>query len=981
MSSIGYQATQMILGAADKLAVLKQLSQDLPRYAHLLSEVELNTTLTDRIELFRQIAPHDMFLVNGLRLTPAELDPFKLLSHLRKENSIISALEGIGFTQQQALDLIRSEKLAQSEQPEEDVPTFDMRDSTKSVIAWLNDLEKDSRYGMWPKDLRNLARIFTPGQIQRIRQNIVQVVFALDLSSSASWQMILEEVMTNIEHGLPMQFGVVPLIDYTDPSSDSDANKMAKVYNYLRQVFGKKKVMSFWKGAMIAFAKNSGKMSFTENTRGLYAAFVKSTKTKTGDTALSWDQVISLSDEKLAEQWNASVKYCARLDLSTVSSPEGLVFVNGGAISLADNYQNSLFQAVQMQMWELAQALRRTDLDPEGNVQEYVYSRPGVMSTRSALIYPSDESPLRFLPLGEPAVQDWVDNGIPYLSYKSESDLELQTVTVWVVGDFAFAHARELAAKALLAAADDRRVRVGLIHSPQPIGAAASEHRADGEEDEEQPEGFSADMPAAVHQLISVSDVPADVAASFAERLLRSSELDQEILADEQFAAHKDVFAEIVDLSDDTADSSETAFALNQAALHTLGVPATTSSSSYLVVNGRILPPIPDDVPISADTVRALVNYELSERIDNVYKAVEKVTASPDTLNLPSLIMKATAILSHGQSLVKVNGIFQRPWADTRRSIEDLVKGKNDSLIQINDPATARFRIQAVLDPLSEYAQKWAPVFQALASLPSVSVEVYLNPSVGMKELPVKRFYRYLWPSELSFDSDGGVATPEVLFNGVPADPLLTLGMDVPAAWLVTAVESVHDLDNIRLSSVKDKGTGVSATYRLVNILVEGHCVDGGNRSPPRGLEVQLGTSLTPSITDTIVMANLGYLQLKANPGVWEFSIRDGRSNDIYRIDDISEGRWNYVAAKRAQTSNTGSVKPIVLSSFNGITIFPVVSKRAGKESEKLLLEKGAEESIKAASGSGSKGGLWGKLKGAIGGGVATTGDNRPHFD
>ncbi|KAJ1958716.1 killer toxin resistant protein, partial [Linderina pennispora] len=257
---------------------------------------------------------------------------------------------------------------------------------------------------------------------------------------------------------------------------------------------------------------------------------------------------------------------------------------------------------------------------------------------------------------------------------------------------------------------------------------------------------------------------------------------------------------------------------------------------------------------------------------------------------------------------------------------------------------------------------------------------VYLNPSVGMSELPVKRFYRYLWPSQLSFGTDGAVATPEVQFNGVPADPLLTLGMDVPAAWLVTAVESVHDLDNIRLSSVKDKSTGVSAIYRLVNILVEGHCVDGSSRSPPRGLEVQLGTSLKPSITDTIVMANLGYLQLKANPGVWNFSIRDGRSSDIYRIADISEGRWNYVAAKRAQTSNAESTKPILLTSFNGVTIFPVVTKRAGKENEKLLLEKGADDTAKAAGGSGSKGSLWGKLKGAISGGVST-GDSRPHFD
>ncbi|KAJ1949416.1 killer toxin resistant protein, partial [Linderina pennispora] len=728
MSSIGFQATQMILGASDKLAVLKQLAQDLPRYAHLLSEVELNTTLTDSIEQFRQIAPHDSFFVNGVRLTPDELDPFKLLNHLRKENSIIAALEDIGFTQQQALDLMLSEGLAQPDQAEEDMPTFDMRDPSKNVVAWLNNLEKDSRYGMWPKDLRNLMRIFTPGQIQRIRHNTVQAVFALDLSSSASWTMILDEIMTNIEHGLPMQFGIVPLVDYADPNSDADANKMAKLHYYLRQAFGKKKVLSFWQGAMIAFTKNSGKMSFTESTRGLYAAFAKSTKTKSGDSALSWDQIVGLSDEKLSERWAASVKYCARLDLSTTSSPDGLVFVNGGAISLSDNYQNALYQAVQMQMWQLAQALRRTDLDPEGNVQDYIYSQPGVMSTRSALIYPSDESPLRFLTLGDPAVQGWVDSSVPYLSFRKDTDTELQTVTIWVVGDFAYAHARRLATKALQAAAGDKRIRVGLVHSPSP--AAASEYRADGEEDEDQPEGFSTEIPLAVHQLGSVTDVPADVVASFAARLLSSANLDQGILADEQFSAHSDAFAEIFEPSDDAADSADVAFAANKAALHALGVPATAAGSGHVVVNGRLLPPISEDMPFTTDTVSALVTYELSERINNVYNAIKDVVPDPSSIDLPALVMKATAILSHGQTLVKVNGIFQRPWSDTRRSIGKLVRSKRDTLIQINDPATARFRIQAVLDPLSEYAQKWAPVFQALASPPSVSVEVYLNPSV-----------------------------------------------------------------------------------------------------------------------------------------------------------------------------------------------------------------------------------------------------------
>lgn len=35
---------------------------------------------------------------------------------------------------------------------------------------------------------------------------------------------------------------------------------------------------------------------------------------------------------------------------------------------------------------------------------------------------------------------------------------------------------------------------------------------------------------------------------------------------------------------------------------------------------------------------------------------------------------------------------------------------------------------------------------------------------------------------------------------------------------------------------------------------------------------------------DTIVMANLGYFQLKANPGAWILRLRQGRSSDIFDI-------------------------------------------------------------------------------------------------
>ncbi|KAJ1812570.1 killer toxin resistant protein, partial [Coemansia sp. RSA 2599] len=394
------------------------------------------------------------------------------------------------------------------------------------------------------------------------------------------------------------------------------------------------------------------------------------------------------------------------------------------------------------------------------------------------------------------------------------------------------------------------------------------------------------------------------------------------------------------------------------------------------------------------DSFTMLAAYETKERISAVRSAIAKVIPEEQVSSLPNLLLKASSIISFGRTQFTSNSVLRRRKYQSRQSLADLMEEHPIAPLSFNNESQARIRVQAVLDPLSEATQRLAPILETLISGPEVSLELWLNPQPKLTELPVKRFYRYLWPESLEFDANGKIAYPEIVFNGVPADPLLTLGMDVPSAWLVSAIESVHDLDNIRLSSLKDKSAGISAVYRLVNILVEGHLVDTNSRSPARGLEVQLGTFSNPAMTDTIVMANLGYLQLKANPGVWAFSIRPGRSADIYKLDDIGTSSWNYAAARQIEADREDR-RPVLVTSFGGATVFPLVSKRAGRENDDVLEDAtpaGSSTSEPGAKGKDASGGngLWGKIRGSFGigdssgtggAGLAASKDGRAHFD
>ena len=145
------------------------------------------------------------------------------------------------------------------------------------------------------------------------------------------------------------------------------------------------------------------------------------------------------------------------------------------------------------------------------------------------------------------------------------------------------------------------------------------------------------------------------------------------------------------------------------------------------------------------------------------------------------------------------------------------------------------------------------------------------------------RFYRYVIEPELGFEEDGSFsAGPVAVFPSLPQSALLTLQLAVPHSWLVAAVWAPHDLDNIRLAEVE--GGGVRGEFQLEHILVEGQCFDVSSDQPTPGMEFVLGSASQPEKFDTIVMANLGYFQLKAGPGAWTLRLRDGRSSQLYSI-------------------------------------------------------------------------------------------------
>ena len=81
-------------------------------------------------------------------------------------------------------------------------------------------------------------------------------------------------------------------------------------------------------------------------------------------------------------------------------------------------------------------------------------------------------------------------------------------------------------------------------------------------------------------------------------------------------------------------------------------------------------------------------------------------------------------------------------------------------------------------------------------------------------------------------------------------------------------------------------------------------------------------------------MANLGYFQLKASPGMWVLSLREGKSRDIYEI------------ASHENTDSLTKRSPtifIVIDSFAAKVIRVKVAKKMDKLNENLLDDNDSE--------------------------------------
>lgn len=117
----------------------------------------------------------------------------------------------------------------------------DIRDS---AVAWINNIETDSKYRTWPATVYDLLRPSFPGMVRSIRKNIFNLLVVID-PIKPEGREITKLVESFVVHSAPIRVGVVFDTRKADSKSEKIYRSLICAWNYINQVKKPRDALSF----------------------------------------------------------------------------------------------------------------------------------------------------------------------------------------------------------------------------------------------------------------------------------------------------------------------------------------------------------------------------------------------------------------------------------------------------------------------------------------------------------------------------------------------------------------------------------------------------------------------------------------------------------------------------------------------------------------------------------------------------------------
>ncbi|CAM4610395.1 unnamed protein product [Lepidochelys olivacea] len=921
LQDLSFQTAARILAAptVDALTVMKDLSQNFPTKARAITKTvvssELRTEIEENQKYFKgtlglQSGDSALF-INGLHIDLDTQDIFSVFDVLRNEARVMEGLHSLGI---EGLSLHNVLKL--NIQPSDSDYAVDIR---SPAISWINNLEIDSRYNSWPSSVQELLRPTFPGVIRQIRKNFHNFVLIVDPSHESTAELLNVAEMFFSNH-IPLRIGLVFVAnDLEDVDGLQDAGvALLRAFNYVAQE--------------------------VDNNYAFQTVISIYNKVKTGDQ-LQVEHVVSVLEKQypyvevnsilgIDSVYDQNRKEGRGYYEQTGVGPLPIVLFNGMPFQKEQLDPDDLETVTMQKILETTSLFQRAvylgELSSDQDVVEYTMNQPNVVPRINSRILMSDREYLDLTAMNNFFVDDYarftvlnskdktaaVANSMTYLTKKGMSSKEIyddsfvRPVTFWIVGDFDKPSGRQLLYDAIKHQKSSNHVRISMINNPS-----------------EDPTNKNTIITRAIWAALQTQT--SNSAKNFITKM-----------AKEETAKALEAGADITEFAvggmdvntfKEAFESPKVDFILSHA-MYCRDVLKLQKGQRAVISNGRIIGPLEDNELFNQDDFHLLENIILKTSGQKIKSHIQQLGVEEDLAS--DLVMKVDALLS---AQPKGEARIEYQFFEDRYSAVKLRPKEGETY----------FDVVAIVDPATRDAQRLAPLLMVLNQLINMNLRVFMNCQSKLSDMPLKSFYRYVLEPEISFTADDNFAPgPIAKFLDMPQTPLFTLNLNTPESWMVESVRTPYDLDNIYLEEVDNR---VAAEYELEYLLLEGHCYDISTGQPPRGLQFTLGTSANPVIVDTIVMANLGYFQLKANPGAWVLRLRKGRSEDIYRI----------YSHDGTDSPPDASEVIVVLNNFKSKIIKVKVQKKLDMMNEDLLSDGTSE----------NESGFWESLKWGFTGG------------
>uniref|UniRef100_F1KR85 UDP-glucose:glycoprotein glucosyltransferase 1 n=1 Tax=Ascaris suum TaxID=6253 RepID=F1KR85_ASCSU len=926
VQDLSYQASQRIVSATPEkvIGLLTEISQNFPLLARSISRQNVKKEFRTEVQANQELTLAELgiaegdsaLLINGISVDVDPLDVFGVLELLKQEVKLADGFYKLGFKKEYITILLNIEQT-------DDRSSYAL-DFRNAFPEYLNNLDTNAQYRQWGNSVKLMLQPYFPGMIRPIARNLFTLIFIVDPSQKET-KNLLKFAYSFYTHEIPIRLGVVFVVN-DDKSLSGFEDASVAMLNYYNFVKIDQNVPKAIHALVKVLEKAEGEDFLTP--KNVINEFLENYPDQDSNDVFSVD-----SDYDSGRSTGRAFLTASGLGFTPKVLLNGVVLDDSGVT--AERFEETVINEVMKATPKLQKAIMSGKLKDKDNVMNWILSQPEVMPriNKRVLDAPSywdalyldltDTKPCQmksssqFYQLSDAEYNQCIMRRIRYITRTDEE--RTRPITLWVVGDFESVEGRLLAYNSIKHLKHSHATRIGLINNPKHVEEAS--------------------RPSSISMLINAAArlLPPAQAKQFITKLVKeeiaSKLIDKSIKLEDIAVNGMDVEFFRKELKQLTADEVVADAKFAEKALN------LQPGERAVVANGLLVGPLLEEEIFEESDVQLLEKLMLSRNAKVIASFIDKWQIGKESGQSSDIVARVAALVGANEAKKK------RFWVglhDEKYSVVSLPAKQADR---------AALNVVCIVDPLSTHAQRLGPLINVIQQITNADIKLVMNPKAKLSELPLKRFYRLVLEPSVVFDDSGRISSLayQARFASLPEKQLLTLALIPSDSWMVQAVKAVYDLDNIKMQNVEGN---VVAEFELENILLEGHCFDENSGTPPRGLQFTLGIRNNPTMYDTIVMANLGYFQLKANPGAWILRLRSGKSKDIYDITSHTN----------TESEGVGEVH-VLIDSFSGRTIRVRVSKKEGKQDENLLSEGKSNEE------EGQQQSLWSSISSKLSGG------------